>query len=145
MAKNYKTELPEDYAELKKEANYTSSWRDRLQAVEQLSNYKHSKVIDLLRNRMENDTVYQVQLAAYKALEAFGEDVQQPKRHQFELIKDTYKTIKRVKKSLPQGHTFEQFATKLKGMRLDIYDAYEGDKGNQFEAWLEEQWSNATR
>lgn len=141
MTKNFQTELPEDYTELKKEANYTSSWRDRLTAVNELSKYKHEKVIDLLNNRVKNDTVYQVQEAAYNALVAFGEDVEKPQRRKFELIKDTNKTLLRVKKSLPRDHTFEQFADKLKGMRLDIYDAYEGDKGDEFKNWLEETWA----
>ncbi|MEG0381540.1 MAG: HEAT repeat domain-containing protein, partial [Kurthia sp.] len=100
--KNFKTELPEQYETLKKQANYTSSWRDRLDAVEALSEYKHEKVIDLLQNRMNNDTVNKVQLAAFRALEAFGEDVQKPQHARFEIIKGTDKILKRVKKSLPK-------------------------------------------
>lgn len=142
MSKKFETELPEDYAELKKEANYTSSWRDRLDAVNQLSKYNHPKVIDLLTNRMENDTVYKVQDAAYRALTAFGEDVQPPKRQKFDIIKGTDKILIRVKKSLPADHAFEEFAEKLKRMRIDVYDAYEGHKGDEFKAWLEEKWAS---
>ena len=72
--KQFNKELPEQYDALKKQANYTSSWRARLDAVETLSAYQHEKIIDLLKNRMNNDTVYKVQTAAYKALVAFGED-----------------------------------------------------------------------
>ena len=35
--KKFETELPENYDALKKQANYTSSWRDRLNAVQALS------------------------------------------------------------------------------------------------------------
>ncbi|MEO4055211.1 HEAT repeat domain-containing protein [Solibacillus sp. CAU 1738] len=139
--KQFEKELPEQYEALKKQANYTSSWRERLAAVETLSAYQHAKVIDLLNNRMKNDTVYKVQMAAYKALVAFGENVEKPTPARFDIIKGTDKIFLRVKKSLPKDHTVADFAEKLKRMRIDVYDAYEGDKGEQFMTWLEERWA----
>ena len=139
--KQFETELPEQYEALKKQANYTSSWQERLDAVEILSASKHEKIIDLLKNRMQNDTVYKVQLAAYEALVAFGENVEKPKPVRFDIIKNTDKILLRVKKSLPKDHTVEDFADKLKRMRLDVYDAYEGEKGAEFMNWLEERWT----
>lgn len=137
----FQTELPENYEALKKQANYTSSWRERLDAVQMLAVVKHDKVIDLLTNRMNNDTVYKVQVAAYEALTKLGEKVEKPAPARFEIIKGTNKIFTRVKKSLPKDHTVEDFADKLKRMRLDVYDAYEGDKGKQFMTWLEERWA----
>ncbi|WP_313238259.1 HEAT repeat domain-containing protein [Sporosarcina ureae] len=139
--KKIETALPEQYEALKKQANYTSSWRERLEAVNILSDYKHDKVIDLLKNRMQHDTVHQVQLAAYEALLAFGEDVEKPSLARFDIIKNTDKIFLRVKKSLPKDHTVADFADKLKRMRLDVFDAYEGDKGVEFMNWLEERWA----
>jgi len=139
--KIFETTLPEQYETLKKQANYTSSWRERLHAVEELSAYQHEKVIDLLKNRMQHDTVYTVQSAAYEALAAFGEDMEKPSPARFDIIKNTDKIFLRVKKSLPKDHTVADFADKLKRMRLDVYDAYEGDKGDQFMTWLEERWA----
>ena len=137
----FETVLPDQYDTLKKQANYTSSWRERLEAVTTLSAFPHEKVIDLLKNRMQHDTVYTVQLAAYEALMAFGEDVEKPFPARFDIIKNTDKIFLRVKKSLPKDHTVEDFADKLKRMRLDVYDAYEGEKGTDFMNWLEERWS----
>lgn len=139
--KQFETALPEQYETLRKQANYTSSWRERLDAVKQLSAYRHNKVIDLLKNRMQNDTVYNVKIAAYEALVAFGEDLEKPSPARFDIIKSTDKIFLRVKKSLPKDHTLEDFADKLKRMRLDVYDAYEGDKGAQFMTWLGERWT----
>lgn len=139
--KTFKKELPEQYEALKKQANYTSSWRERLAAVETLSAYQHEKVIDLLTHRMKNDTVFKVQTAAYNALVAFGENVEKPTPARFDIIKGTDKIFLRVKKSLPKDHSVEDFADKLKRMRLDVFDAYEGDKGEQFMTWLEERWA----
>ncbi|PIC96772.1 esterase [Sporosarcina sp. P26b] len=139
--KQFETTLPEQYEALKKQANYTSSWRDRLEAVKTLSDYKHDKVIDLLKNRMQHDTVYEVQVAAYEALAAFGEDVEKPAPARFDIIKNTDKIFLRVKKSLPKDHTVADFADKLKRMRIDVFDAYEGDKGAEFMNWLEQRWA----
>jgi hypothetical protein len=139
--KQFETALPEQYEALKKQANYTSSWRERLAAIEKLSAYQHDKIIDVLTNRMQNDTVYKVQIAAYEALVAFGENLEKPSPARFDIIKGTDKIFLRVKKSLPKDHTVAEFADKLKRMRLDVYDAYEGDKGTQFMNWLEERWA----
>ena len=45
-------------------------------------------------------------------------------------------------KMIGRIHTFEEFLTKLKRMRIDVYDTYEGDKGDEFKTWLENEWSN---
>jgi len=138
-------ELPPNYEELKKAANRTSSWKERLEAVEELGQHKHPKIIDVLTHRMAHDTVYSVQEAAFRKLQAFGEAVQAPARTKGELIKGVGKVLVRVKKSLPQGHSYEEFKEKLKKTRLDIYDTYEGDKGEEFDTWLEQTWASLTR
>ncbi|MNE37721.1 hypothetical protein D3C80_1315860 [compost metagenome] len=51
----------------------------------------------------------------------------------------------RIKKSLPRDHSYEEFKEKLKKMRIDVYDAYEGEKGEDFDKWLEKQWISATK
>lgn len=137
-----KNELPENYEELKKEANRSSSWRARYDAVEDLGKHKHSKIIDVLTNRMTNDPVFKVQEAAYRQLKGFGEDVEKPKQTKFDIIKGTSKILLRIKKSLPEGHSYEEFKEKLKKMRLDVYDAYEGEKGADFDKWLENEWNS---
>jgi queuine/archaeosine tRNA-ribosyltransferase len=135
-------DLPEDYEQLRTSLNRTSNWRERLEAVEKLGQYQHKKIIDMLTHRMNSDTVFQVQEAAFRKLRALGVDVQLPPKHQGSLIKGLTKILIRIKKSLPEGHTYEQFKAKLQKMRVDIYDAYEGDKGEQFDEWLESTWAS---
>lgn len=135
-------ELPENYEELKKAANRTANWKARYDAVEELGKYNTSQVIDILKVRVANDPVYKIKEAAHRILLEFGEDVQLPKQTKFEVIKGANKVFVRVKKSLPAGHTFEEFLTKLKRMRIDVYDAYEGEKGDNFKTWLENEWAN---
>jgi hypothetical protein len=134
--------LPANYEELKKAANRTSNWKERLNAVEELGRWDNNQTIDVLMHRLANDTVYKVQEAAFRNLNELGQDVQLPSRKKGELIKGTSKIILRIKKSLPEGHTFEEFREKLKKMRLDLYDTYEGDKGTEFDKWLEDTWAS---
>ncbi len=139
----YKEEMPPNYDELKKAANRMANWKERLAAVEELGKWKTEQTTSILLNRMKNDPVYQVQEAAYDMLQNFGENVEMPERNEYELIKDTDKVLVRIKKSLPADHTYEDFKVKLQKMRSDIYDTYKGDKGEDFEAWLEQQWKAA--
>jgi hypothetical protein len=137
--------LPENYEELKKQANRTSNWRDRLDAVEELGQWKNEQVIDILTRIMNNDAVYKVQEAAFRNLKKFGEEVQSPPRKKGDLIKGVTKILLRIKKSLPEGHSYKEFKEKLKKMRLDVYDTYEGDKGADFDKWLEDMWISVSK
>jgi len=136
-------ELPENYEELKKAANRTSDWRARLAAVEELGQYKHKQIIDILTRLVTSDPVYTVQEAAYEKLKAFGEDIKAPSKNKPELVKGVSKIVLRIKKSLPREHTYEEFKEKLKKMRVDVYDIYEGEKGADFDKWLEKLWAAA--
>ena len=48
-----KSTLPENYEELKKQASRTSNWRERLDAVEELGNWKNKHVVDILNTNHE--------------------------------------------------------------------------------------------
>ena len=137
-----KSTLPENYEELKKQANRTSNWRERLDAVEELGHWKNKQIIAILMRLMNNDAVYKVQEAAYRKLKKLGEDVELPPRKKGDLVKDVTKISLRIKKSLPEGHSYEEFKAKLQKMRLDVYDTYEGDKGPDFDKWLENMWAS---
>lgn len=138
-------ELPENYEELKKAAGRSADWRVRLAAVEELGQTKHKQIIDILNRLMTSDPVYTVQEAAYEKLKAFGEDVKLPSKNKAELFKGVSKIALRIKKSLPKDHSYEDFKEKLKKMRIDVYDAYEGEKGENFDEWLEKLWISATK
>lgn len=138
-------ELPENYEELKKAAGRSADWRTRLEAVEELGRYNHKQIIDILNRLMISDPVYTVQEAAYNKLRAFGEEVTVPSKNKAELFRGVSKIILRIKKSLPKDHSYEEFKEKLKKMRIDVYDAYEGEKGENFDQWLEKMWVSATK
>jgi hypothetical protein len=134
--------LPSNYEELKKAANRTSNWRERLNAVDELGKWNSKQTIYILKHRLENDSVTKIQEAAYRHLKELGENIESPPKKIGDLIKGLTKILVRVKKSLPEGHTYEEFKEKLKKMRIDLYDTYEGEKGSEFDTWLEEKWAS---
>ncbi|HEY2494146.1 MAG TPA: HEAT repeat domain-containing protein [Paenibacillus sp.] len=138
-------EVGPTYEDLKKSANRSSDWRVRLNAVEELAQLDNKQVIDVLTRMATSDPVYQVQEAAYLKLKELGEDVPAPVKNKGELFKGLTKILVRIKKSLPAGHTYEEFKEKLKKMRVDIYDTYEGDKGDDFDKWLEGVWASLSK
>ncbi|MFD9625412.1 HEAT repeat domain-containing protein [Peribacillus muralis] len=140
-----KIELPENYEELKKSANRKSNWRERLDAIEELGQSKNQQVIDILTHIMKSDSVYKVQEASFRQLKRLGEDVQLPARKKGELVKGLTKILVRIKKSLPEDHAYADFKEKLQKMRMDIYDTYEGEKGAEFDKWLESTWSSLSK
>lgn len=135
-------EVPANFEELKKSANRSSNWRERLDAVEQLGQWNDQQSINILTRIMTSDSVYPIQEMAYRKLKAFGEDVQLPPRKKGDLVKGAGKVFVRIKKSLPEGHTFEEFKEKLQKTRTDVYDTYEGDKEADFDKWLETTWAS---
>ncbi|WP_028612361.1 HEAT repeat domain-containing protein [Paenibacillus harenae] len=137
-----KGELPPNYEELKKAANRTANWRERLKAVEELGQWENQQTIDILQRVAAEDAVYKVQEAAYRKLKKIGADTPSPSRKKGDLIKGVTKILLRIKKSLPEGHTVEEFKEKLQRTRIDVYDTYEGEKGADFDQWLENTWAS---
>lgn len=137
-----KKNLPDNFDELKKSLNRASNWRERLDTIDKLGAWKSKEAIELLKYRLKGDSVYRVQEAAYDQLVSWGQDVTMPEKKTGELFKDTNKILLRIKKSLPEDHTFEDFKEKVKKMRMDLYDTYEGNKGKNFNKWLKETWTS---
>ncbi|MNW00954.1 hypothetical protein D3C71_1965170 [compost metagenome] len=61
------------------------------------------------------------------------------------MVKGITKILVRIKKSLPEGHSVEEFKEKLKKMRVDVYDTYEGEMGDDFDQWIETTWSSLSK
>ncbi|MFE8700765.1 HEAT repeat domain-containing protein [Cytobacillus sp. FJAT-54145] len=137
-----KKNLPDNFDELKKSLNRASNWRERLDTIDKLGAWKSKEAIELLKYRLKGDSVYRVQEAAYDQLVSWGQDVTMPEKKTGELFKDTNKILLRIKKSLPEDHSFEDFKEKVKKMRMDLYDTYEGNKGKNFNKWLKETWAS---
>lgn len=136
---------PDNYEALKSQASDRMSWRNRKSAVDELAKWKCRESIDILWRRMMSDKVHRVQHAAFLALQAFGEKVRLPRKKKGNLIPEINKKLASVKNSLPDEHTFSEFKKAFSKLRPVEFDTYEGDKGNQFDKWLENVWISLPR
>ncbi|WP_322906711.1 HEAT repeat domain-containing protein [Paenibacillus campi] len=133
-------ELPDNYSQLKKDAHRQADWKRRLEAARALGQYAQPPIIDLLQHLLHNDPVTAVREEAHKQLRELGVAAELPERSNSELFNHMTKTLIRIKKSLPADHTYDDFKGKFSRMRADIYDAYEGEKGDGFDEWLRGRW-----
>ena len=136
--------LPENFIELKKTVNRTADWEARLHAVNELSNVQADEAIKILQYVASSDHVTKVREAAAKGLKKNGKSVPTYEAPKFGFFKDLRKVFLRIKKSLPKDHTYEDFKVKLEKMRIDIYNTYEGEKGDAFDSWLKDMWETTT-
>ena len=136
--------LPENFDVLKKEVNRTADWEARLAAVNELGKIQADEAMKILQYVAKADHVTKVREAAAKALKKNGQSVPTYEVPKFGFFKDLRKVFLRIKKSLPKDHTYEDFKVKLEKMRIDIYNTYEGEKGTEFDAWLEDMWKTTT-
>ena len=134
-------ETPDNIEELKKMANNQNSWRDRLSAVEQLKNYDCQQSRDILARLAIHDDVFKVKEAAVRAAQTLnitkgGKPIYLGKKPQGNLVKDINKKLSRVRDSLPEEYTIDEFKEAFKKLYPAAYDVYEGDKENRFDKWL---------
>ena len=134
--KKYKEETPADIEELKRQASDRTSYETRLNAVEQLGNFKCRQSKDILWRRMNSDKVYLVQETAFRKLQAFGEDVKLPRKQTGHLVKGINKKLARVRDTLPEKFTPKQFREKFQQLYPVEHDIYSYEKRNNFDAWV---------
>lgn len=134
--KKYIEEMPVDIEELKRQASDRTSYETRLNAVEQLGNFKCRQSIDILWRRMNSDKVYLVQETAFRKLQAFGENVKLPRKQPGHLVKDIIKKLARVKDALPEKFTPKQFRDKFQQLYPAEYDIYSYEKRKGFDTWV---------
>jgi HEAT repeat protein len=136
--------LKEQMASLKKAVNRTADWAARLEAVQTLAKMKSEEAMNILQFVAKNEHVTKVREVAAKAIKQNGGTAPTYELPRFGYFKDLRKVFLRIKKSLPKDHTYEDFKVKLEKMRIDIYNTYEGEKGADFDAWLEDMWKTTT-
>lgn len=133
--------IPENIEELKKKANNQNSWRERLDAVRQLKKYDCQQSRDILTRLALHDIVFTVKEEALRACQAMGvtkngQPIRLTKKPKGNLIKGINNKLVVVRDALPDGSSFDDFKNEFQKRYPDIYDAYEGDKGKQFDKWL---------
>ena len=134
-------ETPANIEVLKRKANNQNSWRERLEAVNELKNYDCQQSRDILTRLAIHDVVFTVKEAAFRAVQAMGvtkngKPIYLGKKPKGNLVDGINKKLTHVRDSLPEGYTLDEFKSVFQQRYPAAYDAYEGDKGKQFDKWL---------
>ena len=134
-------ETPANIEVLKRKANNQNSWRERLEAVNELKNYDCQQSRDILTRLAIHDVVFTVKEAAFRAVQAMGvtkngKPIYLGKKPKGNLVDGINKKLTHVRDSLPEGYTLDEFKSAFQQQYPATYDAYEGDKGKQFDKWL---------
>lgn len=145
-----KNEIPSNYEELKKKSRNKKSWRQRLEAVNELKEYDSKQSRDIILNLALHDKVFTVKENAFRAAQAMGitkngQPIKLHKKPKGKLDKNIEKKLTRVMKSLPEDYTFDDFKNEYQKMYPESYDLYEGNKGKSFDKWLKNVESNIPR
>lgn len=135
------TEVPSNIEDLKRKSNNKSSWRDRLDSVNELKRYDCRESRDIITRLALHDPVYKVVEAAFQAAQAFGitkkgKPFYLGKRKKRNLDESIIKILVGVRESLEGEFSIQDFKEKFKAMDLKTYDMYEGDMGDGLDEWL---------
>ena len=138
---SFLAEVPSNIEDLKKKSNNKSSWRDRLDAVNELKKYDCRESRDIITRLALHDPVYKVVEAAFQAAQAFGitkkgKPFYLGKRKKRNLDESIIKILVGVRASLEGEFSIQDFKEKFKAMDLKTYDMYEGEMGDGFDEWL---------
>lgn len=131
-----------DIETLKKMANNKCNWRERLEAVEMLKNIDCQQSRDIITQLVIHDPVFKVKEAAFRVAQSFGikkngKDIYLGKKQRGNLVKGINEKICKVRESLSEEFTVDEFKEKFKEMYPEAYDIYDGDKGDNLNSWLE--------
>ncbi|EFB8332429.1 TPA: HEAT repeat domain-containing protein [Escherichia coli] len=129
-------QIPENIDELKKKAGNKNNYQDRISAINSLKKFKCRQSIDILRHLMKSDLVYIVKEEAFRALQAFDEDVKLPKKKKGHLIKDINKKVIAVGNTFNGDFEIEEFKVRFKQRYPEAYDVYQFEKKKKFDEWI---------
>lgn len=130
---------PENINELLKLSKDLSDYKNRLEAIKQLSKYKCKKSLQTLYGLMKYDRIFPCKEEAFRALQNFGEDVKLPKKR-----RRKGKTIKTINEKLLVLHnSFDgnlysliDFKVKFQQTYPEIYDVYQFEKKSKFDLFI---------
>lgn len=139
--KDIKLETPANIEILRKMAAKKYSWRERLEAVKELSEYDCQQSRDILTRLAIHDKVFKVKEAAFRAAQSLnitknGQPIRLTRKKKGNLIEGINKFLLKIHNQLESGYTLDEFKSKFKEANLEYYDTYEGDKGDNFDKWL---------
>ena len=135
------TQVPSNIEDLKKKSNNKTSWRERLDSVNELKRYDCRQSRDIITRLALHDPVYKVMEAAFLAAQALGitkkgKPLYLGRKKKGNLVEGINKILVRVRDSFEGEFSVQDFKEKFKAMDLKTYDTYEGDMGGRLDEWL---------
>lgn len=138
---NFIHEVPPNIEELKRKSNNRTSWRDRLEAVNELKGYDCRQSRDIITRLALHDPVFKVKEAAFRVAQMFGitkggKPIYLGKKKKGNLVEGISKKLVRVRDSFEGEFSIDDFKQKFKVFYPEAFDIYEGDMGTRFDTWL---------
>lgn len=133
---------PNNIKELVKAANDQTSWRRRLEALNELKQYDCQQSRDVITRLAIHDRVFKVKEEAFRAAQALkltkrGKPIYLGKKDigfKSQDFKKVFLRIRREKKM--EELDLQLFKEILKIIKPDMYDIMEYEKGAKFDEWI---------
>jgi len=134
-------EVPSNLEDLKKKSTNKSNWRDRLDSVNELKRYDCKQSRDIIKILALHDPVYKVKEAAFEAAQVFGitkkgKPLYLGNKKKGNLVEGITEILVRVRNSFEGKLSVQDFKEKFKATDPWTYDIYEGNMGDELDAWL---------
>lgn len=150
---DFKLETPANINELVEQASDKTSWRNRLDAVEELSNWKCEESIDIVTKLATSDLVFKVKERAFEVAQAFGVEkngkpIYLEKRPKVTSIKFINKKIFKVASHLKidiDDFNMAEFKAAFQKMYPEEYDVCEYENHNKFDEWIKDMVKSKVR
>lgn len=136
--------IPDNIEELKKKANDKTSYRTRLEAIDELKKYNFQQSRDILTRLALHDLVYEVRIQAFRAAQAMnvtikGQPIRLGKKKKGHLIKDINKKVLKVYNQIIEDESefkLDKFKELFKNKYPEAYDVYRYEKKDNFDKWI---------
>ena len=135
---------PDNIEELKKKANDKTSYRTRLEAIDELKKYDCQESRDILTRLALHDLIYEVRIQAFKAAQAMnvtinGQPIRLGKKKKGDLIKDINEKVLKVYNQIIEDESefkLDKFKELFKIKYPEAYDVYRYEKKDNFDKWI---------
>ena len=136
--------IPDNIEELKKKANDKTSYRTRLEAIDELKKYNCQQSRDILTRLALHDLIYEVRIQAFRAAQAMnvtikGQPIRLGKKKKGHLIKDINKKVLKVYNQIIEDESefkLDKFKELFKNKYPEAYDVYRYEKKDNFDKWI---------
>lgn len=136
-------ETPTNIDELVKMANDKTSWKNRLNAVNQMKQYDCQKVRDVITRLAMHDKVFMVKEQAFRVAQALGikihgKPIYLGKKDIRYKSSDFTKIFNRIKRECKmEDLDIIKFKEKMLIINPEMYDVMLYEKGSRFDNWIE--------